>query len=106
MSHVALSIVAEFKAKQGMQESMRRSLERAIEPTQSEPANRGYALHQGIEDPTFFVIYEGWTSEDGFAQHLQTPHFKQMAQDLKETLERPYAVYKLRHIGGAVAATV
>ncbi len=46
MSHVALNIVAEFKAKQGMQDRVRQALERMIEPTQNEPDFR-QAKHQG-----------------------------------------------------------
>jgi quinol monooxygenase YgiN len=102
MAQIELNIVAEFKAKNGMQDRVRQSLERMIEPTLNEDANLGYALHQGTEDPSIFVLYEGWKSEDGFQLHTQQPHFKQLVEELKDTLDRPLQIYKLRQIGGAV----
>lgn len=102
MPNIDINVVALFKAKPGMEQRVRQALERAIEPTLGEDPNVGYALHQGADDPSMFVLYEGWKTADGFKQHTQLPHFKQLAGDLEGTLERPFEVITLRYINGTV----
>ena len=87
-----------------MENRVRESLERMIDPTAREDDNLGYALHQGTDDPAYFALYEGWTSEDALNRHMQTPHFKQLVEELKETLAEPLKVSKVKHIGGEVPA--
>lgn len=33
------------------------------------------ALHGNADDPSVFVIYEGWTGQDALDSHFETPHF-------------------------------
>ena len=100
MAESEINVVATFKAKPGMENRVREALERAIQPTLAEDANRGYLLHEGAKDPTLFVLYEGYLSSAAFDEHLKTPHLQQLVKDVDGILERPFEVTVLRQIGG------
>ena len=100
MAQTPINVVATFKAKQGMESRVREALERAVAPTLSEDTNRGYLLHQGIQDPAIFVLYEGWTSAEALDEHLKKPHLQQLVKDLDGTLDHPFEVTTLRQIAG------
>jgi quinol monooxygenase YgiN len=85
-----------------MEQSVRETLEAMIEPTLNEDGNVGYALHQGLEDPTVFYMYEGWASRDALKSNMGQPYFHKMDDGLRDTLENPYEVTLVRKIGGAV----
>lgn len=102
MAHIELNVIARFKAKQGMEQRVRETLESMIEPTLNEAGNVGYALHQGLQDPTVFVLYEGWKSQEALKTHMGQPYFHQMDDRLRDTLERPYQVTMVEKIAGAV----
>jgi quinol monooxygenase YgiN len=58
--------------------------------------NRGYALHEGLDTPGRFFLYETWTSRDALKQHLQTPHFKTLDQNSKPLLAKPLSIAVVR----------
>ena len=63
--HVAEGRAAEFLAA---------TLDNA-RATRGEPANRRFDLLRGADDPGRFFIYEVYSSEQGFRDHQQTPHY-------------------------------
>ncbi len=77
-----LNIVARMKAKSGCEEKLYQALDAMVAPTRSEPGCVNYDLHRLASDPTVFVLYEGWQSEEDLSAHMQLPHFKSMEAEI------------------------
>ena len=52
-----------------------------------------YVLHRDSQNPSLFVFVEHWRSEQALKQHMQTPHFKALAQALDGKLTQPIRVH-------------
>src|SRR5208337_3646262 len=59
---------AETQAKPGQDAALRDVLKACVAPTRAEQGNRGYALHEGLDTPGRFFLYETWTSRDALKQ--------------------------------------
>jgi (4S)-4-hydroxy-5-phosphonooxypentane-2,3-dione isomerase len=55
--------------------------------TRREPANVRWDFLQAEDDPTRFLLYEAYTSKDGFTAHQQTPHQVVTTSDTKIVIE-------------------
>lgn len=74
MSQPLLTVVAEFVAKPGNEEDVRKLLLSLIAPTRQEEGCVQYDLHEQTDKPGHFLFYENWTSREALDRHLQTPH--------------------------------
>ena len=94
-----LSVVATMRAKEGKEQELRELLESLIEPTRAEDGCHTYALHQGAQDPSVFVFYENWTSQDHLDAHLSTPHLQAALPRIPELLDGDLVITPLRRVG-------
>lgn len=76
MSDTAVTVIATIKVKSGMEELTRELLQSIVPPTLEEPGCLNYDLHQSTTDPTDFMFYERWTSDEALAAHSTSaaPH--------------------------------
>jgi len=86
MARTPLNIIARFQAKPGREANLRAILEAMVGPTRAEAGCVNYDLHQFRDDPTRFVLYEGWQSKDALDEHMKTPHFAKMLADLDDVV--------------------
>ena len=86
MARTPLNFIARFQAKQGRDANLRAILEAMVGPTRSEPGCVNYDLHQVRDDPTRFVLYEGWQSKDALDEHMKKPYFAKMLADLDDVV--------------------
>jgi quinol monooxygenase YgiN len=93
-----VTVIAHMRAKPGQEEELRRALEALIGPTQQEAGYVNYDLHQGIEDPALFYLYENWESVDTHEVHMNQPHLVDFAGRLGDLLEGNLTVQRLRRI--------
>ena len=91
-----IHVIAEAQAKPGQDAALRDVLQACVTPTRAEQGNRGYALHEDLDTPGRFFLYETWTSRDALKQHLQTPHFKTLDQNSKPLLAKPLSIAVVR----------
>jgi quinol monooxygenase YgiN len=70
----AIHVIAEAIAKPGQEEALYRTLHACVAPTHAEPGNRGYILHQDLDNPARFFLYETWVSRQALNEHFTTPH--------------------------------
>jgi quinol monooxygenase YgiN len=103
MATPGLVVFARLKANVGWEGHVRMALLEAIPPTLLEEGNIGYALHETPTDPRLFLLYEQWTDKAAFDLHMQLPHFKELAERLKDALSAPLEIIETRMISGAVA---
>lgn len=76
MSQTPFNFIAHLRAKLGSEQALEAALMSCVVPTRAEEDNVNYDLHRVQNDPTVFVIYEGWKSREALEAHFQTPHFK------------------------------
>ncbi len=89
MADKKLTVVARFKAKPGMEETVQKALMALVGPTRSEAGCINYDLHQSQEDKTLFLLYENWTSKKALDEHLAMPYLKGLLDRAEEILAEP-----------------
>jgi quinol monooxygenase YgiN len=92
----AIHVIAEAIAKPGQVEALYRTLNACVAPTRDEPGNRGYILHQDLDNPARFYIYETWVSREALNAHMTTPHFKALDENAKPLVRRELSIAVLR----------
>ena len=82
-----VTVIAHMRAQPRQKEELRQALEALIESTQQETGYVNYDLHQDIEDPSLFYLYENWESVDTHETHMHTPHLEDLASRLGDLIE-------------------
>ena len=54
-----------------------------------EPGIRAFDFWQGQDDPTRFVLYEAYESDEAVKAHATTPHYKKWADAAPEFYTKP-----------------
>ena len=57
--------------------------------TRKEPANLRFDVLKAADDSTSFMLYEAYTSKEGFAQHQQTAHYARWKAAVADWMEKP-----------------
>ena len=76
---MAYAVIARWKALEGREEEVKRSLELLIEPSRAEPGNRCYQPSQDPVNPRVFVLYELYEDEAAYRAHGESEHFQRLA---------------------------
>ena len=92
MADKKVTVVARFKAKQGMEETVRQEIMALVEPTRSEPGCINYDLHQSVDDKSVFMLYENWVSKKDLDEHLEMPYLKDLKAKADQILAEPLEV--------------
>ena len=97
MAENKVTVVASFKAKPGMEGTVREAIEAVIAPTRAEPGCINYDLHQSTEDPSLYMLYENWVSKNDLDEHLAMPYLKDLIAKANDMLAEPVgiALYKM-----------
>ncbi len=54
-----------------------------------EPGNVRFDVHQGRNDPTVFLLYEVWESDEAAAAHKSTAHYQAWRDAVNEWMAEP-----------------
>ncbi len=82
-----LSCVAINIAKAGHEDEVRAAHERLSAPVSLEQGFIQYDLHQDVNDPRRFVLFERWSSRADFEAHCIAPHIKDFLAETADLLE-------------------
>ncbi|MEJ1117124.1 putative quinol monooxygenase [Phyllobacterium sp. CCNWLW109] len=82
MSRTPFNFIANFKAVGGREKELEEILKTMVAPTRAEDGCINYDLHVHADDPTRFVLYEGWKSPEALDLHMKMPHFLEMLKGL------------------------
>lgn len=94
-----LTVIAHMRAKPGREQELRELLESLVEPTSTEDGFVNYDLHQSVDDPTSFYLYENWTSTEALEAHFQTPHLQRFVSVKDDLLDEDNLILnKLKRI--------
>jgi quinol monooxygenase YgiN len=91
-----IRVIAEFQAKPGQETALREVLHACVPPTRAEKENRGYTLHEDLDRPGRYFLYETWVSRDALKRHFQTPHFRTLDDRAKPLLSQPLSLAVVR----------
>ena len=59
-----------------------------------DPGAMQYSLHRSADDPTEFIFYEKYESEEAFAYHLSTAHFQVLSGRIDPLMATPPEIGK------------
>ena len=82
-----LTVIAHMRAKPGKEAELRRELEALVAPTSQEEGFVNYDLHESVEHPGLFYLYENWESAEDLDKHLSAPHLTRFAELLDDLLD-------------------
>jgi quinol monooxygenase YgiN len=98
-SESPLTVFAEFYAKAGKENELRKLLLGLIGPTRKEKGYVQYDLHADNENPAHFFFFEKWTSKALLDAHLAAPHLTAFAAKADALLAQPRRVVLGSRIG-------
>ncbi len=93
-----LTVIAEVKAKPGLEEEVRAGLLALIAPTHLEAGCVSYDVHESVEEKGLFFFYENWIGENALQQHLASGHIQGMMAKAGQILARPVSIKLCRRL--------
>lgn len=82
-----LTVIAHMTAAPGKEDELRRELTALVEPTAQEDGFVDYDLHESLESPGTFYLYENWESAEQLDAHLAAPHLVRFAGMIGDLLD-------------------
>ena len=67
-------------ANEGCEQQVAGLFRRLSKASEEEPGCLQFAVHQGVEDPRKFFLYEQYRDEAAVEAHRQTEHFREIAR--------------------------
>jgi quinol monooxygenase YgiN len=93
-----IRVIARALARAGKEKELRNTLVEMLTPTRAEQGWRFYELYES-NNRGLFYFYEKWESQDALDRHIETPHFRQLAQNTSDLLEGAFEVNVLDSLG-------
>jgi quinol monooxygenase YgiN len=87
-----LTVIAQIKAKPGMEVQMQQNLLSLLTPTRAEKGCITFDLLTDINDPSVFMLYENWESQAALDAHFEQPYVKRVLKAYEVTLAEPISV--------------
>jgi quinol monooxygenase YgiN len=95
---MSVRVVAHFTALPGHEDTVRRLLEAAVEPTRRESGCLEYDLNVSTTRAGDFVFIETWEDEASLDSHGQSAHIAALRAEVRAHLESPPDVRRYRPI--------
>ena len=92
------TVIVILEAKPGMEAVVKQALINVIEPSRSEKTCIDYRLHQNIENPAQFVLYENWISKEAHKEQFNKPYITAVIEQLDGLLVRPYQIINAQEL--------
>jgi quinol monooxygenase YgiN len=86
---MAVIAVAEMFGISGRREELRRVLERFERWAAGEPGCRRYVFAAALADPSRYVLFSEWESQEALDGHYRSREFTEFQQSLDGLLTRP-----------------
>jgi quinol monooxygenase YgiN len=91
-------VVARFVPKAGKDDELKKVLAAAIAPTRRELGCYQYDVLVGTTEPREYCLIERWEGETSLEQHLNTPHARQMLEDVEDLVSSPPDIRRYRFV--------
>jgi len=70
-------VAAKIKTAEGKGDEFEQEFRKLAPKVLNDPGTIAYVLHSSVKDPTLFLVYEKYESQEALKQHGETPHFKE-----------------------------
>lgn len=87
-----ITVVARVKVKAGHEKAVAAAMVACVPESRAETTNFQYVPNRDLDDPQVFFFIERWASREALQAHMETPHFKTLADSLKDSLAEPLSV--------------
>lgn len=94
----ALTVCCIVEAKAGKEDVLKQELMNVMQPSRNESACIEYHLHQDINNPCRFILYEKWQSKEAHEQQFQKPYIIALASKLGDLLAKPFEAFFLEEL--------
>ena len=86
----AYTVMAFLEAKPGKESELKQRLDDVVGPSRAENTCLEYRLHQDLNNPAQFVIYENWQSKEAHQLQFQKSYITALIEKLDGLLAKPY----------------
>lgn len=87
-----ITVVAVVKAKKGQEKIVADAMAACVPASRAEATNIQYVPNRDLDDPQTFVFIERWASRQALQDHMETPHFKTLAESIKDSVAEPISL--------------
>lgn len=92
------TVVVILEAKPGKVTELKAALMTVAQHSRLENTNIEYRVHESIDNPGQFILYENWVSKEKHQQQFEKPYITELAATLESLLAKPYAAYMANEI--------
>ena len=92
MAEMKVTVLARFKAKNGMEDQLKQAIMTCVAPTRAEAGCINYDLHQRADDRGTLVLYENWRSKEDLDVHLGMPYLRELKAKAGEFCSEPIEI--------------
>lgn len=93
-----LTLIGRLKAKPGKESELRNALLNLVPLSRAEAGCINYDLHESLDEPGLFLLYENWTDQAALDLHFSFAHSKEFAANAPNLLAEPLHMTALREI--------
>lgn len=84
------TVIVVLEAKPGKETALKNELLKVMAESRKEKTCIEYRVHQDVNNPTQFVLYENWTSVEDHAKQFKKSYILEFAGKLEDLLAKPY----------------
>ena len=92
MADKKVTVLARFKAREGLEEKAKQEIMARVAPTRSEAGCINYDLHQSSDDKRMLMLYENWVSKQALDEHLQMPYLQSLIAAADDLFSEPIEI--------------
>ncbi len=89
MGEPRATVLARFKAKEGLEREAEQAIAACVAPTRAEAGCVNYDLHRSQDDRGTFILHENWVSRKALDEHLEMPYLKTLKAKATELFVGP-----------------
>lgn len=93
-----LTIIGRLKAKAGKESELQNALLDLVPLSRAEAGCINYDLHEVIDEPGLFLLYENWTDQAALDLHFGFVHSQEFAAKASHLLAVPLQMTAMREI--------
>ena len=84
------TVICIVEAKPEKTEELKKLLTDVVEPSRKEKTCLSYHLHQDLNNPAQFVLYENWESKTAHEDQFKKPYIIALSEKIGDLLAKPY----------------
>lgn len=85
-------VIVRLEAQPDKIEAVKQALIAVLTPSKAEDICVAYQLHQDVNDPVKFMLYEVWESQEAHAIHATQPYVREFANTVPPLLAKPWEI--------------